>query len=186
MLDYGWALATFTVAFVAIVSIAAGPLFGSVGLAAESDAPPGSGTAAVDVRSVPETDVALERGRFGAETYHLAAPDAVVAVDGVRGNPTIRYAIDVPGLWFSDVRTYEARDADGRELRMNFRPAEINPSRVTEDRYEGTLAIWLHERDDEYTLVYERTIVIEARRSNRPIVETVDEPKHRRPEGLVR
>ncbi|WP_143423209.1 hypothetical protein [Halegenticoccus soli] len=163
MLDYGRASAVFAAAFIAVVSVVAGPLFGSVGIAQPAAPPPGSGTADVEVRSVP-AEIVLERSRFGAETFHLSGPDAVVAVDDVRGNPQLTYAVDIPDLWVTIASRRELRGAADGEVRMAFRPEEISPKLIAERRYEATVSIWLLEEGGEYALLYEETVTIEVER----------------------
>lgn len=152
-----------TVLVVGLVSVAAGPLV-DVDLAPPPDgSPPGAGTATARVESVPDT-VRLDRSRFAAGTYHLSAPAAVVAVDEVRGNPLLKYAIDIPALGLTDINTYALAGRAGGDVALTFRPFEVDPDRVTEKEYRATLAIWLVTNRNEYAALHQETITIRVER----------------------
>lgn len=147
------------------LSIVSGPLVGSVDLTTRpTGPPPGSGSASVDVRSVPTETVRIERGAFDAGTYHLSADPTVVWVRDVRGNPTLRYSIDVPALGLADTRTYALGGTGPGTLRLEFRPFEISPEWVTEDRYNATIAIWVVQRGNEYESRYQESITVDVKR----------------------
>lgn len=154
-----------TVVLIAAMTLASGPLVGAVDLPAgpAPGPPPGTGSASVEVLSAPTT-VTLQRSSFGAGTFHLEGPPARVRVDAVTGNPELRYSIDIPGLWFSDANEYALRGRAGDRVTLEFRPVELSPTRVTEDRYRGTLAIWLVTDGDTYRTVHQASVTIEVAR----------------------
>lgn len=163
-MDVDRALAFSTVFVIVTSAVVAGPLIPGVGLPATADdrPTPGTGTANVTVESVPET-VTLRRGAFGAGTYHLEAPPAVVTVRDVDGNPTLNYGIDVPALDYTSLHSYELAGREGK-LRLEFRPFEISPRRVNRDSYEATVSVWLVTRGNEYVSLYQETVTVEVRR----------------------
>lgn len=155
-----------TVIVIAVMAFAAGPLAGAIDVSAEPASvgpPPGTGLATVEVRSAPTT-VTLQRSAFGAGTFHLEGPPAQVRVRSVTGNPKLRYSIDIPGLWFTDTSEYALRDRAGEEIVLGFRPVELSPTRVTADRYRGTLAIWLVTDGNTYQTVYQAPVTVEVAR----------------------
>lgn len=153
-------------AFVVIaLSILSGPLVGGVDLTSRPTTPaPGSGSASVSVQSVPTGTVHIERGEFDAGTYHLAAEPAVVRVSDVRGNPTLRYSVDIPALGLVDTKSYALGEQGAGTLRLEFRPFEISPEWIQKDRYNATIAIWLVQRGNEYESLYQESVTVEVER----------------------
>jgi len=151
-----------TVALVAVTAVLSGPLVGGVDFTRAAHAPDagaGTGTAEVSVESVPEV-VVLERGDFGAGTYHMTAPDAVVRVGRVTGNPHLEYVIEIPALDYVEGRTVRLHDADGERLHLAVRPVELGPRIVTGTSYNGTISIRL--QSDRTRVLYEAPVRIEV------------------------
>jgi hypothetical protein len=147
---------------IAVLAVVSGPLVGAVDLT-RATPPAGAGDATVSVESVPADRIVLERSRFGAGRYHLSAPPAVVALDSVEGNPVVRYTIDIPQLWVTATSRYPLADRGGQRLRLRPNPLGISPRRITQDRYNATVAIWLRTDDRERDLI-QRRITIEVKR----------------------
>lgn len=146
-------------AVVVLVVVVISALLGSgaAGYPSGNEPRTGTGSATVEVLSTPET-VALEPTRFGAGTYRLSSPPAVVQVHEVRGTPELTYTIDVPGLQLAEVAHYPLARRTGRQ-RLAFDPVEISPKRVEADRYEATVAVWLRTGDRYRTLAQTRVTV---------------------------
>jgi len=157
-----WVAPTTFALLVAILAVASGPLVGAVDVT-QQETPPGEGSTAVSVDSVPTGQVTLERGRFGSGRYHLAAPPAVIAVDRVEGNPAVRYTIDIPSLWITATSRYELAGTEGTQMELRPEPIGISPQRVDRDRYDAILTIWIREGDRERQILLER-ITIEVER----------------------
>lgn len=117
----------------------------------------GTGAATVDVRSMPAT-VTLARARFGAGTYRLVVPPAVVEVRDVRGNPDLTYTVDVPGLQLSRIAHYPLAGRTGRQT-VALDPVEVSPHLVEGTRYEATVAVWVRVGDRYRTLAQTRVPV---------------------------
>ncbi|MFC6726789.1 hypothetical protein ACFQE1_20925, partial [Halobium palmae] len=105
----------------------------------------------------------LVRGGFDAGTYHLEARPGSVRVDDVDGNPTLKLAVDVPGIPYSDIRTYELGGREGETVRLRFRPVDVSPEYVTDDRYDATVSLWLRS-GDEYVQLSQETVSVGVRR----------------------
>lgn len=144
-------------AVVVLVVVVISALLGSGAAGYPSGNEPRTGSATVEVLSTPET-VTLERTRFGAGTYRLSSPPAVVQVHEVRGTPELTYTIDVPGLQLAEVAHYPLARKTGRQ-RLAFDPVEISPKRVEADRYQATVAVWLRTGDRYRTLAQTRVTV---------------------------
>lgn len=153
-----------TVAVILVVMIVSGPLVGSIELTSMESSPTtlGTGSAEVQIDSVPTDAITLERSTFGAKTFHLSAPPSTVTIEDVRGNPVLEYAIQIPELGFVDINSYVVSELTGSTLRLTFRPIEISPSEVTQETYGGTVTIRLQA--DEFERLYESTITVEVRR----------------------
>lgn len=162
-MNYGDASATAVVALLALATVASGPLFPGVDLTPERTTPSGSGDAAVAVERPPAGGLELVRGDFDAGTYHLESTPGRVAVDDVVGNPTLKLAVDVPGIGYSDVRSYDLAGRDGGTVRLRFRPIDVSPAYVTDDRYDATVSIWLRS-GDEYVQLYREAVTVRVRR----------------------
>lgn len=162
-MDLSQGLAATTAVVVVVVSVASGPLVGAVDLTAEptAPAPPGVGSADVEVLSVPET-IALERAAFGGGTFHLDGPPARLSVGAVSGNPVIEYVVRIPGVGLIDIHEYHVHETPDRTIGMTFRPMELSPNRVTGEEYEGTIEIRL--QSDEPAVLYEGPVTVEVRR----------------------
>lgn len=151
-----------TVVLVAVTALVSGPLVGGVDFTRAADdptAPAGTGTAEVSVESVPET-VVLDRGDFGAGTYHMQAEDAIVRVGDVTGNPHLEYIVEIPALDYVEGRIIRLHDAQGDRMHLAVRPVEIGPRIVREDAYEGTISVRL--QSDRNRVLYEAQIRIEV------------------------
>lgn len=158
-------LAGTTVTVIVLTSVVSGPLVGAIDFTPTESAqlpPPGSGSASVRVASVPNDSIVLQRGAFGSGTYHFEAPPAILVAGTVRGNPYIEYLIRVPGIEYADITQYSLQKVRGSRLRLEFRPVEISPTRVTRKRYSGTLEIRLQSNDSR--ILYESSVTIHVRR----------------------
>jgi hypothetical protein len=152
-----------TVALVAVTAVLSGPLVDGIDFTRASEIPEagaGTGTAEVSVESVPDV-VVLERGDFGAGTYHMTAPDAVVRVGEVTGNPHLEYVIEIPAIDYVEGRIIGLHDAEGERLHLAVRPVEIGPRIVTGASYNGTISIRL--QSDRTRVLYEAPIRIEVK-----------------------
>ncbi|WP_254273059.1 hypothetical protein [Haloarcula marina] len=142
---------------VLVAAVAVGPLGVAVG---ESPTTPDEAT--VTVESVPTDTLTLDRGRFGSGRYHLDAPPAVVTAANVSGTPSVRYVIDVPGLWMTATTR---RDLAGREGRLALAasPATVSPDRVDRRRYNATVAVWVRTGSRDRDLLQRRiTVEVES------------------------
>jgi len=127
---------------------------GVAGYPASREPAVGTGSATVEVVSVPDT-VTIERTRFGAGTYRFTGAATTLRVETVRGNPDLTYAIDVPALQLADVAHYPLAGERG-ELTVRSNPVEISPDRVEAERYEGTVAVWIRSGDRYRNVVQQR------------------------------
>ncbi|MFC4356902.1 hypothetical protein ACFO0N_02950 [Halobium salinum] len=162
-MDYSDASVATVLAFLAVVTVATGPLLPAVGLSAGSAHPVGSGDAAVTLERPPVDGLELVRGDFDAGTYHLESTPGRVAVDDVSGNPALKLTVDVPGIYYSDVRTYELGGRSGESVRLRFPAVDVSPEYVTANRYDATVGVWLRT-GDEYDQLYQETVTVEVRR----------------------
>lgn len=144
--------------FLALSAIVSGPFVGAVDLT-RAETPPGTGTAEVTVESVPAADIVLERGEFDAGRYHLTALPAVVSVGSVEGNPVLRYSVDIPNLWFTVSSRYELAGSGGDRVELRPNPSGVSPQRVTQDRYNATVSIWLQTDDLQRDLVQQQIVI---------------------------
>lgn len=151
-----------TVVILVVVPVISGPLVSGVSLTSTEATLPasGTGTASVEVISVPTGSVSLDRSDFGAGTFHLAADPAVVEVEAVSGNPRVNYAIDIPALEFTDIHAYQLGKHGTEQLELTFRPVELAPDRIDADTYNATVAVWLVTDENEYTAVYQERITV--------------------------
>ena len=120
-----------------------------------------SDSAEVTVQSAPEDTIALERGRFGSNRYHVDAPPVVVSVANVTGSPTLRYTIDIPDAWLTLTSRYDLAGRSG-QLRMGASPATVSPERVDRRQYEAAVVVWLRTGVQEQALV-QRQVTVEVR-----------------------
>jgi hypothetical protein len=156
-----WVVPTTFALFVSILAVASGPLVGAVDVSQQGP-PAGEGTAAVTVDSMPTEQIILERGQFGSGRYHIDAPSAVITVDRVAGNPTLRYTVDIPSLWITATSRYELAETSETQMHLRPEPIGISPQRVDRDSYDGVLTIWIREGDRERQVFVEQ-ITIEVR-----------------------
>lgn len=118
-------------------------------------------SATVTVESAPTGSITLERGRFGSGRYHIDAPPVVVSLADVTGDPTIRYAIDIPGAWLTFTSRYDLAGRQGR-LRMGASPDTVSPTRIEQDSYEATVVVWLRTDTRERALL-QRGVTVEVK-----------------------
>lgn len=148
-----------TVVVLAVVVVSALLGSGAAGYPSWGGPAPGTGNSTVEVVSTPET-VTLEKSRFGAGTYRLSAPPAVVRIHDVRKNPELTYTIDIPELFFSEVAHYPLGGRTGRQS-VSFDPVEISPKQVDQDRYEGRIAVWIRT-GDQYRTLTQTSVTVEV------------------------
>lgn len=144
--------------FVVLSAVVSGPLVGAVDLT-RAETPAGTGSADVTIESIPADDIVLEPGEFDAGRYHLAAPPAVASIDAVEGNPVLRYSIDVPALWLTVSSRYELAGTAGDCLKLRPDPSGVSPQRVSQERYNATVSVWLRTGELQRDLVQQRIVI---------------------------
>lgn len=154
-------LAVTATLLVVVVAVVSGPLVGAVDLSTEPTwpAPPGQGSADVQVVDVPGTAV-LERGDFGAGTYHLTGPSPQIEVGSVTGNPLLEFVIHIPRLGFTDIKSVELRRVPHQTVEPDYRPVELSPSLIDRASYNGTIEIRL--QSDEFEILAEAPVTVEV------------------------
>lgn len=141
--------------FIIVAAVLVGPVFGipadsSDGGGCSVDAPIGTGNASVSVRDLPDRAV-IERMDFGSELYQLRVEDAAVAVDDVRGRPTVAYKLRVDltdGARAIGSTAILSRCHDTTSI--SIEDSSLEPDRVENESYDGTLTVtYRGSRDGE-------------------------------------
>ncbi len=137
----------FTVGLIGILTLVSGPLVPGIDLtAARTDAPTliGNETDSISaaVVSAPDTDIRFEKAQFGAGTYELVVPDAVIRIEAVSGRPRVIYRLNIPAMHYSrgTIHFVDAAQANSR-LTLNFESTDFTPDELSQERYAGRLAI---------------------------------------------
>lgn len=115
-------------------------------------------SANVSVQSVPTESVVLTRGQFGSGSYHVESQPVVVTVADVTGEPTLRYAIDIPAAGLVVTSRYDLSGREG-ELRMGPGPTTISPEYIDQGSYDALIAIWLRTGIRERSLTRHRITI---------------------------
>jgi hypothetical protein len=159
----GHVLVVVMVLVFVITPVVSGPLVGGIDFTngAQANTPaPGEGSAEVRVLSVPNRSVMLERGSFGAGTYHIKAPPARVEVTAITGNPVLRYSITIPALDLIDTVRYELYQKDEGEFELELQPFEISPQRIKQRRYDATISVGVLGSGRVYNLLSQNNVTI--------------------------
>lgn len=153
---------TVTVVVVAViaVSLLSGPLAAGIDLSQAPDQRPtaGTGSATVEVVSVPET-VRLEKGSFNADApYTLLVPDATVELSNISGGPLLVYKLRMPALGYTRGTTHFLdASMDGRQS-VTLDRTTVDKD-LTRDQYRGEFLLILRGDGTERTLYRGNTTV---------------------------
>lgn len=159
-------LSGVTLAAVALVAFASGPLVPGFDVTASADSrglgDVGSGAVSVGAVSVPNDPATLDRGEYGSGAYYLDAPPATVAIESVTGRPMVGYELRIPELGYtgSTVAFLSASDAGTLTLTLDRKP--FAPDRVSSGSYRGETRVFARA-NGEKRLLYEASIRIEVR-----------------------
>lgn len=154
-------LVSLTFLAIVVLSVVSGPLIPGIDL---SRSPPpdesiGTGTASVTVLDSP-AQLTLERGSFGAGTFHLAGEESIVDVTGVEGNPYLEYRLRIPALDIVHIRGKSLYGVSGNDT-LEFDAYEVRPDRIGKETYRGVLAI--HLQSDDYAVLHRSNVTIRVR-----------------------
>jgi len=159
-------LAVYGVAgFILMVTLVSGPLVGAVDLTQEPTGctePIGSGSATVDVDSLPDS-ATISKGQFGAETYYLDVPDGSATVTNVTGQPILSYTISIPELGRTAGPTLFLCADQSSQQTLSIQRLTIDENTLDDEAYDATLTLILRG-DGEEVLVREQSITVEVQR----------------------
>lgn len=156
------------VGVILLTAIVSGPLVGAVDLTTPRDAGPGISFGAGDeldasVVSLPQDDIRLEAGRYGAGTYYLRVPDAVVDIKRVRGSPRLVYKLRIDRLGYVRATVHFVdREHEGERLHLALEPDTFAPDRIEGDAYDGTLLV-VARTDRNATTLARQNVTVEVR-----------------------
>jgi hypothetical protein len=148
-----------TVAVILGVTVVSGPLVG-ISLTDDEAFAPGSGSVTASVESLPET-ATLTRANYGSGPYTLRIAATRLHVANVTGQPTVAYEVAVDGLNHSRTSVTFLDDSYDGRYDLTFAPSTLEPERVTQQEYNGTVRVYVYdERSDR--LLAERNVTIEV------------------------
>lgn len=155
-------VAAVSVGLILAVTLVSGPLVGAVDLtpASRQEFAPGTGSADVTVRSVPDA-ARLERGEYGSGSYYLRVPDATLRIEDVRRQPILVYKIRIPALGYVRGTTTFLSPGDEGTLELELAPDALPPDEVDRERYRAELVIVLRGADGERVL-HEADVTVEV------------------------
>lgn len=129
------------VGLVVVTTLVSGPLVGAVDLTTEPDRPAlGSGSVTVASASLPER-ATLTAGRFGADEYTLAVPDATVEITAVDGRPILVYRLSIRERGYTRSTTHFLSDRNTGPYALSLADDSFPPSTVQNDSYAGHLQV---------------------------------------------
>ena len=156
MIRENWALA-FTIALVAVLTVATGPL-GPFSISPATSESLGSGSANLSVESVP-TSATLTAGTY-TDVYYLDVPPAGVAIGDVRGSPLLTMSLTIEELGYSRSSVFVLSTTMVGEHSFEISRDSLELSNLTADQLDGTLQMVLRDGDGERVLVDRNVTVV--------------------------
>lgn len=149
------------IGLVLATTLVSGPLVGAVDFtpAAEESSLDGGNATVGDV-SLPAT-AEIRHGRFGSGEYYVHVPDATLRLDNVTGTPLLAYRFSIPVLGYSRSTTHFVTAADTGRYDLTLSRDAIEPSRVENRSYGGTVSVFLRSNRTERRLA-ERNVTVEV------------------------
>lgn len=153
-------VAAGTVILLVGVTLATGPLVGLSLTSEETDFNPGTGSVDASVTSVSQT-ATIERADYGAGVYYLRAPPVELQLSHVTGHPTIAYQLQIHELGLSQTTASFPDSSVTGTYELSPEPSSIEPDRVDQAEYDGTVRVYVRDDDGERGLI-ETTIRVEV------------------------
>jgi hypothetical protein len=159
---------SFALVGLVVVSTAAisGPLVPGVDLSPEPgtagvEPNPGSGNVTVESVSL-DGEFVVKKGAFGSGQYVLLAPDAIVTVGQVEGQPIVTYKIQVHGVGISRSSVAFLSPENSQRQVLSMGEKTVSPDRVDQDQFEIGVVVTARDEGgaDE---VFNETVFAEVR-----------------------
>lgn len=149
------------IGLVLATTLVSGPLVGAVDFTtAPEQRSFGSGNATVGDVSLPSS-TEITSGRFGSGEYYVLVPDATLTVANVTGTPLLAYQFSIPALGYSRSTTHFVTSSDTGTYELSLKRDAIEPSRVENRSYDGTVTVFLRSNESERRLA-ERNVTVEV------------------------
>jgi len=122
----------------------------------------GSGSADVSVESVPST-VYLDHSAYGAESYYVRVPNAIIRIKSTENNPFFLYKLRVPGLNYIRINLYTISERDIGRTALSFGRDALSPDQINRSEYTGEIVIILRGSGDG-RILYRGNVTVEVNR----------------------
>lgn len=139
-------------AIIVATAVISGPLIHGVDFTPQSEGlSPGSGTAEITVKSVPDT-ATITRSTSRNGEYVLQIPDSTVVVQNVSGTPLLVYKIQIRELGHTRGTTVFLNSSMTGRQALTLDSSYFDESEISKSEYEGTITILLRSDAGEQQL----------------------------------